>query len=63
MPTLVLWAASGPLDLWYEDVDGPIGIWRAWAVDVAGKPLRGGHFFPEQNPEETCAALQAFLTQ
>ena len=62
-PTLVLWAASGPLDLWYEDVGGPIGIWRAWAADVTGKPLRGGHFFPEQNPEETGAALQTFLTQ
>jgi len=60
-PTLALWAASGPLDVWYEDVGGPISIWRAWAADVTGKPLRGGHFFPEQNPEDTGAALQAFL--
>jgi haloacetate dehalogenase len=60
-PTLVLWAASGPLDLWYEDVGGPLGIWRTWARDVAGEPLSGGHFFPEQNPADTLSALQAFL--
>ena len=60
-PTLVLWAASGPLDLWYGDVGGPLAVWRAWAGDVIGKPLTGGHFFPEQNPEDTIAALQAFL--
>jgi haloacetate dehalogenase len=60
-PTLVLWAASGPLDVWYEDVGGPVGVWRAWAPEVAGQPLAGGHFFPEQNPQHTLSALQAFL--
>jgi haloacetate dehalogenase len=62
-PTLVLWAASGPLDVWYEDVGGPVGVWRAWAPKVAGQPLAGGHFFPEQNPQHTLSALQAFLIQ
>jgi haloacetate dehalogenase len=60
-PTLVLWAASGPLDSWYEDAGGPLGIWRSWAADVAGAPLTGGHFFPEENPEATVVALRAFL--
>jgi haloacetate dehalogenase len=60
-PTLVLWAASGPLDSWYEDAGGPLGIWRLWARDVAGQPLQGGHFFAEQNPQGTLAALCAFL--
>jgi haloacetate dehalogenase len=60
-PTLVLWAASGPLDSWYEDVDGPIGIWREWTREVFGKPLPGGHFFPEQNPDDTVIALRGFL--
>jgi haloacetate dehalogenase len=59
--TLVLWAASGPLDIWYEDAGGPLGIWRQWARDVAGKALSGGHFFPEENPEGTIAALRTFL--
>jgi haloacetate dehalogenase len=60
-PTLVLWAAGGPLDSWYDEAGGPLGIWRAWATHVTGSPIAGGHFFPEQNPEATHAALQAFL--
>jgi len=58
-PTLVLWAASGPLDVWYEDIGGPLAVWRAWAQEVVGRPLAGGHFFPEQNPQDTVSALQA----
>ena len=60
-PTLVLWATSGPLDAWYEDDGGPLGIWRAWATQVEGEPLPGGHFFPEENPDGTLAELRAFL--
>jgi haloacetate dehalogenase len=60
-PTLILWAASGPLDLWYEDIGEPIGIWREWAREVSGRPFPGGHFFPEQNPDDTVTALRGFL--
>jgi haloacetate dehalogenase len=60
-PTLVLWATSGPLDLWYQDAGGPVELWRAWAPDVSGEAVSGGHFFPEQNPKGTIAALRAFL--
>jgi haloacetate dehalogenase len=60
-PTLVLWAAAGPLDSWYQDAGGPLGIWRQWADDVEGEPLPGGHFFPEENPRGTVAALGSFL--
>ena len=60
-PTLVLWAAPGPLDSWYQDAGGPLGIWRAWAPDAVGQSLPGGHFFPEANPEGTLGALRAFL--
>ena len=60
-PTLVLWATSGPLDAWYEVDGGPLGIWRAWATQVEGEPLPGGHFFPEENPDDTLAVLRAFL--
>jgi haloacetate dehalogenase len=42
-------------------VGGPVAVWRAWARDVVGEPLAGGHFFPEQNPADTASALQAFL--
>lgn len=60
-PTLVLWAHEGPLDDWYANAGGPLGIWRTWAPRVAGETLSGGHFFPEENPEGTLAALDAFL--
>jgi haloacetate dehalogenase len=60
-PTLVLWSAAGALDTWYEAAGGPLGIWRDWAADVTGRPIAGGHFFPEENAAETLAALRAFL--
>jgi haloacetate dehalogenase len=61
-PTLVLWAEQGALDVWYDDAGGPLAIWRRWAVDVGGHAIRGGHFFPEENPAETISELWKFLT-
>jgi haloacetate dehalogenase len=61
-PTLALWSKGGGLDRWYESAGGPLGIWRQWAPQVTGRPIAGGHFFPEQNPDDTIAALLAFFT-
>jgi haloacetate dehalogenase len=36
-------------------------IWREHATSVAGKALPGGHFLPEELPDETLAALMPFL--
>jgi haloacetate dehalogenase len=60
-PTLVLWGEKGPLDTWYADSGGPLGIWRAWATNLTGRAIGGGHFFPEGNPEETTTALREFF--
>ncbi|KXF77014.1 alpha/beta hydrolase [Paramesorhizobium deserti] len=60
-PTLVLWSAEGGLAKWYADAGGPSALWRDWADDVSGAPIPGGHFFPEENPRETAAALSTFL--
>jgi haloacetate dehalogenase len=60
-PTLVLWGAGGPLDLWYDNAGGPLGIWREWADRVEGRAIKGGHFFPETNASETLAQLRRFL--
>jgi haloacetate dehalogenase len=60
-PTLALWSEGGGLDHWYEDVGGPLGIWREWAVDVRGRAISGGHFFPEQNAAETISELRCFF--
>jgi haloacetate dehalogenase len=60
-PLLALWSAEGPLDTWYAQDGGPLALWRAWGDDVQGYPLRGGHFFAEEAPEQTAAALRDFF--
>jgi haloacetate dehalogenase len=60
-PLLVLWGAGGPLDTWYGDAGGPLGIWRNWAQDVRGRSMNGGHFFPEANHTETAEELRSFF--
>jgi haloacetate dehalogenase len=32
------------LDSWYEQVGGPLGIWRKWATDVMDRAMAGRHF-------------------
>ena len=60
-PVHVLWSGKGPLASWYKNDGGPIGIWRKWAVNVQGEALAGGHFFPEELPDQTAALLSRFL--
>lgn len=60
-PTLVLWAADGALATWYADVGGPLSIWREFCTQVDGRPINGGHFFPEEHPQEVAAHLRSFL--
>lgn len=60
-PTLHLWAKGGPLDTFYVDAGGPLGIWRRWAPEVRGRAVEGGHFFPEEDPNRTADILRDFL--
>jgi haloacetate dehalogenase len=60
-PVLVLWSKGSGLDNWYEDDGGPLGIWGDWAVDVMGRAISGGHFFPEQSSAETISELRSFF--
>jgi haloacetate dehalogenase len=60
-PVLALWGGQGVLSAWYAEAGGPLALWRAWADDVQGRPLSGGHFFPEEIPDETADALAAFF--
>lgn len=56
-PTLALWG----------DRRGRLGVdhlevWRTWCSGpVDGKPIRCGHFLPEENPRETLSSLRPFL--
>jgi haloacetate dehalogenase len=60
-PVLALWSAQGGLQNWYSSEGGPLALWEAWADDVRGGPIAGGHFFPEESSRETAAALRAFI--
>ena len=60
-PLLTLWSAQGPLNSWYSEEGGPIALWQAWSDDVQGHAQNGGHFFPEESPEDTAEALDRFF--
>ena len=61
-PMLHLWGKGGPLDTFYAKDGGPLGIWRQWAPRVQGQAMKGGHFFPEDNPDDTAALVKQFLS-
>jgi haloacetate dehalogenase len=61
-PMLHLWAEDGPLDTFYAKDGGPLGIWRQWAPAVRGQSMKGGHFFPEENPDDTAVLIKRFLS-
>ncbi|MFL6772695.1 MAG: alpha/beta fold hydrolase [Sphingomicrobium sp.] len=60
-PLLVLWSARGGLEKWYGESGGPLHLWREWADEVCGHSVDGGHFFPEEKPNEVAAALCGFF--
>jgi haloacetate dehalogenase len=60
-PMLHLWAEGGPLDTFYAKDGGPLGIWRRWAPSAQGQAMKGGHFFPEENPDDTAVLVKQFL--
>jgi haloacetate dehalogenase len=57
-PVLAIWGDKG-LPAASPD---PLKLWRPYAPGVAGHAVRGGHFLPEENPEDTLSALMAFFT-
>jgi len=56
-PLLVLWAEKGAMHRLFD----VLATWRERASDVRGKPLPGGHFLPEELPDQTLAELRTFL--
>jgi haloacetate dehalogenase len=60
-PVLVLWSGKGPLNNWYEKEGGPVGLWKSLAEGVHGEAVDGGHFFPEELPQQTAEALAHFF--
>ncbi|RUU34449.1 alpha/beta hydrolase [Mesorhizobium sp. M6A.T.Ce.TU.002.03.1.1] len=60
-PLMALWSSEGGLENWYVEEGGSLAIWRKWADSVEGSPVQGGHFFPEEHPHQTAAALSKFF--
>jgi haloacetate dehalogenase len=58
---LHLWAEGGPLDTLYATDGGSLGIWQQWAPLAHGQAVKGGHFFPEENANDTAALIRQFL--
>jgi haloacetate dehalogenase len=56
-PVLVHWGAEEAA------LADALEVWRRWADDVRGGPLPGGHFVPEEAPDELTASLRAFLAR
>ena len=56
-PLLVLWGERGVVHRLFD----PVADWKSVASDVRGKALPSGHYLPEEAPDETYAALLAFL--
>jgi haloacetate dehalogenase len=56
-PLLALWGADGLVGRQYD----VLATWREKADDVRGGAVRGGHFLPEEAPDETAAALITFF--
>lgn len=56
-PLLVLWGMQGAMHKLFD----VLGTWKDKANDVRGKALPGGHWMPEQCPDELFEALMEFL--
>ena len=56
-PLLALWGQDGFVAKNYDVLE----TWRAVASDVSGHSVSGGHFLPEEAPDETLQALLDFL--
>jgi len=56
-PTLVLWGVHGAMHRLFDVLE----TWRPRAPDARGSALPGGHWLPEECPQEVSAALAEFL--
>lgn len=56
-PLLALWGKDGFVGNTYDVLD----TWREVASNVSGHSVPGGHYIPEEAPQETLSALNRFL--
>ncbi len=56
-PLLALWAERGAMHRQFD----VLATWKERAEHVTGKALPGGHYLPEETPDQTLAELETFL--
>ena len=57
VPLLAIWGDAG-----LPSAGGsPLEVWRRYASDVRGVPIRSGHFVPEESPDACYDALADYL--
>lgn len=57
-PLLALWGAKGAMQQLYD----VLATWRERATNVSGKAVPGGHWLPEEVPQEIYGELREFLS-
>ena len=57
VPVLAMWQDPGEAALPFDPVD----VWSSWAPDLRTRVLPGGHFLPEECPDEVAAAVTELL--
>jgi haloacetate dehalogenase len=55
-PMLVLWGEKSGFAR-----ANPLALWQKWGKDVRGHAVQGGHFVPEEAPDQTVAAFMDFF--
>lgn len=55
-PALILWGEKSGFAR-----ANPLAQWQAWCADMRGHAVPGGHFVPEEAPDETMAAFLDFF--
>jgi haloacetate dehalogenase len=58
-PLLALWAEQGTVARFFGNV---LESWKEKAVDVRGKPMRGGHHLAEELPNQVFAEFNSFFS-
>lgn len=56
-PTLAMWGEEGVAARHFDMA----AVWAGWADSLRVAPMPGGHFIPEEAPDEAYDALNAFL--
>ena len=56
-PTLILWGKNSLVGKNFE----PLSIWKRYVKNLSGKAISGGHYLPEEKPNQVASQILKFL--